>query len=263
MVREETLRQISTALKQFPRSVWERALQGEPEFQQMKELSQRYPPGGFLTLMVIAGLNDYQLKGKAEKAYWPPLRSHLGRAPVPSSPEGLAGILEPFYRRERLGGRKVERLRRFLHSPLAGQLWTMTPAEGAKNLPFLWQKIAQTMGQLPSAKTIAFSAKTLAAALLLLGEGGFNFSGIPLPVDLRLQRLTPSLDKEDVRFFWDRVLERLREAEGRLTHLHLDSFLWQYAGARDPRAYLQGLGVPLSLAEQAVAAFGALKGLDP
>jgi len=33
-------------------------------------------------LVVAAGLNDFQLKGKAEVAYWPKIRELIGRDPV-------------------------------------------------------------------------------------------------------------------------------------------------------------------------------------
>jgi len=251
--RQQLAQQMSSALKGVPWPVWERVVREEPEFQHMMPLSQRYPPGPFLTLMVMAGLNDYQLRGKAEVAYWPPLAGHLERATAPSTPNELATLLEAFYARERFKTRKVRRLRRFLGSALAEQLWQMTPVQTASQLNALWQATATAMGQEPSDKTIAFAAKTLVIALLLLGETGFDFSGIPLPVDQRLQGLTPHLDDESIRRLWDAVLGELRKCESRLTHVHLDSFLWQYAGARDRETYLRQLGVPPAAATQIVS----------
>ena len=110
---------ITKALEQLPWFVWSRLVQEEPEFQVMKPLAQRYLPGTFLLLMVVAGLNDYQLKGKVEVAFWPPLRQHLELEPAPGSPGELGSLLEPFYRKERMGNRKVQRMWHFLRSHTA------------------------------------------------------------------------------------------------------------------------------------------------
>jgi DNA-(apurinic or apyrimidinic site) lyase len=225
----------------------------------MHTLAQRYPSGVFLTLMVAVGLNDYQLKGKAEVAYWPPLRRHLESLPVPNSLDDLERILEPFYRKERLNSYKVDRLRRFLGSPLARRLWNMTPNETAQHLKSIWQEAALVMEQKPSKKTITFAAKALAIGLLLLNETGFDFAGIPVPVDLRLKDLTPSLSDDRIRQFWDDVLSQLRQTEPHLTHLHLDSFLWQYEGAPDSRLYLMGLGIGEATAARIEQTFETLK----
>ncbi len=84
----------------------------------------------------------------------------------------------------------------------------------------------------------------MAGGLLLLGTKKFDFSGIPLPVDSRVRKLTPCLSSErDIQDFWDRVLRRIRRREPRVTHLHLDAFLWQYADAGDKAALLKDIGV--------------------
>lgn len=244
-MNEQTVaQQISDALATIPWDVWKQIVEREPEFHQMATFAKRYPPGAFLTLMVIAGLNDYQLKGRAEVAYWPLLRKHLENASTPASPEKLCEILEPFYQKERLGMAKGIRLRQFLRSEVAKKLWTMTPGESARQLKKLWQQIALTMGQAPHKKTIVFSLKTLAIGLLCFRESKFDFSGIPVPVDSRLQRLTPSLNEEGVQSLWDTVLTYLHRTEKRLTPVHLDSFLWQYSGENNPQVYLEQLGVP-------------------
>jgi len=241
---EEAVEQVSDALKVLPLSVWETIVKRGAGYREMNTLSQRYPSGVFLTLMVVVGLNDYQLKGKAEVAYWPPLRRHLEALPVPDSLKDLEHILESFYQKERLPNIKVSRLRRFLESSLARRLWNMTPKEVAKQLKAIWRETALTMAQRASDKTIAFAAKALAIGLLLLNETGFDFAGIPVPVDSRVKGLTPSLRDDDrVRQFWDETLGRLRKTEPNLTHLHLDSLLWQYGGATNKRLYLMDLGI--------------------
>lgn len=260
---EEAVEQVSDALKVLPLSVWETIVKRGAAYREMNTLALRYPSGVFLTLMVVVGLNDYQLKGKAEVAYWPPLRRHLDALHVPDSLKDLERILEPFYQKERLNNIKVNRLRRFLKSSLARRLWNMTPKEAAKQLRGIWREIALVMIQKSSDKTIAFAAKTLAIGLLLLNETGFDFSGIPVPVDSRVRDLTPSLnDDHRVRQFWDDTLERLRETEPNLTHLHLDSLLWQYGGATNRRLYLIDLGIGEATAakiEQIFHNLGALR----
>ena len=257
----QAARQISGVLEQLPWTAWNRVVQQEPEFQAMRPLTERYPPGAFLVLMVVAGLNDYQLKGKAEVAYWPPLMQHIGSGLLPGSTEELGVLLEPFYREQRMGVQKVRRMWRFLRSRTADRLWSAEPPEVGGQIRALWREIALTMGQTPEAKTIAFSAKTLAIGLLLLGEEGLEFAGVPLPVDSRLLRLTPELDGAGVREFWDIVLANLRQSEPRLTHLHLDSLLWQYSGATIPQTFLKQLGAADSAGM--VGAFSALSELRP
>jgi DNA-(apurinic or apyrimidinic site) lyase len=248
--------QITNALEQLPWTAWNQVVQDGPGFKVMRPLAEVYQPGAFLVLMVVAGLNDYQLKGKAESKYWPLLRQHLGLEPVPSSPEELGTLLEPFYREERMGIQKVHRMWRFLRSRIANQLWAVSPAEAGRQIRVLWRQIAVVMAQPPEAKTIAFSIKTLAIGLLLLGEENFEFTGVALPVDSRLLKLTPALDGGEVREFWDIVLAKLCQSEPRLTHLHLDSLLWQYSGASNHEAFLNRLG--LANATATVEAFDAL-----
>jgi DNA-(apurinic or apyrimidinic site) lyase len=232
----------------------------EPEYQEMEALAQRYPPGAFMVLMVAAGLNDFQLKGKAEIAYWPPLRRHLETLPIPNSPNNLKQLLGQFYQKERLNNMKLDRLRRFMESSLAEELWNKTPRDVAAQLKNIWHQVAIVMGQKPSDKTIAFSAKTLGIGLLLLNETGFDFAGIPVPVDLRVRNLTPFLTTDDrVQEFWNEVLIKLRTTQPHLTHLHLDSLLWQYAGASDKRAYLIELGINREMAERINQTFETLK----
>ena len=256
---EKAVEQVSDALKVLPLPVWEMIVKRGAGYREMKSLAQRYPPGVFLTLMVVVGLNDYQLKGKAEVAYWPPLRKHLDASHVPDSLKDLERILEPFYQKERLNPEKVIRLRRFLESPLARRLWNMTPKEAAQHLKGIWQEVALVMKQKPSKKTITFAAKALAIGLLLLNETGFDFAGIPVPVDSRVKNLTSSLSDDRIRQFWDETLGRLRKTEPNLTHLHLDSLLWQYGGAANKRLYLIDLGIGEAAATRIEQTFAILR----
>jgi len=259
---EEAVEQASDALKVLPLSIWETIVKRGAGYREMNTLTQRYPPGVFLTLMVVVGLNDFQLKGRAEVAYWPPLRRHLEALHVPDSLKDLERILEAFFQEERLNDMKVRRLRRFLESSLARRLWNTTPKEAAKQLRSIWRETALVMDQKSSDKTIAFAAKALAIGLLLLNETGFDFAGIPVPVDSRVKNLTPSLrDDDQVRQFWNETLGRLRHTEPNLTHLHLDSLLWQFEGAPNKRLYLTDIGISEATAAHIERIFDSLETL--
>ncbi|AKG91842.1 protein of unknown function {DUF1886} [Geoglobus ahangari] len=93
---------ISHILSKIPLEVWNRIVKEEPEWKHIHTFLERYGFGKFATLMVMLGLNDYQLKGKAEIAYWPKIKELLENKPVPETPEELKNILSVFYSRERL-----------------------------------------------------------------------------------------------------------------------------------------------------------------
>ncbi|RLI80434.1 hypothetical protein DRP04_08165, partial [Archaeoglobales archaeon] len=58
---------------QIPIEIWDKIVEEEPECRHMHRFLEKYGFGRFAVLMVAAGLNDFQLKGKAEIAYWPKL----------------------------------------------------------------------------------------------------------------------------------------------------------------------------------------------
>ena len=103
-------------LAQVPDGSWEKIIVSEPEWREMVDFLPIYTFGPFATLMVVAGLNDFQLKGKADRAYWPPIRARLVGEEVSVSPAKLADLLQPFYERERYNEMKVSRLHKFLKS---------------------------------------------------------------------------------------------------------------------------------------------------
>ena len=109
-------RDVAEILSKIPLQVWNEIVKKEPEWIHMHKFLKRYGFGKFAVLMIVAGLNDYQLKGRAEKAYWPPLSNLLEGKPVPKSPEELINILEEFYSKERFSNAKIRRLKRFLLS---------------------------------------------------------------------------------------------------------------------------------------------------
>lgn len=197
----------------------------------MHEFLKPYGFGRFAVLMMVAGLNDYQLKGRAEVAYWPPLRNLLRKSPVPASPSDMEEMLSKFYSRERYYETKLRRMRKFLSSRLAEEIWRSDPKSVADNFVEIWFRLAETMNQKREAKTITFSMKCLGISLLMAGESNFSFEKIPIPVDYRVREFTKRLgvgvkDDDDVRRFWNLVLDDLRRAVD-INMIHLDSLIWQ------------------------------------
>jgi len=63
------LNEILEIFSQIPLEVWNKIVQEEPEWKNMREILEKYGFGRFAVLMIVTGLNDFQLKGKAEVAY--------------------------------------------------------------------------------------------------------------------------------------------------------------------------------------------------
>jgi len=238
-------------LREIPWEVWKGIIREEPEWKLLKPLLGRYGFGPFAVLMVITGLNDYQLKGKAEVVYWPKIYRLLEKSPTPNSPRKLCNLLEPFYQKERLNTIKVQRLRRFLNSPLADKLWKSSPQEVSAKFLEIWKELAWIMGQKPEDKTICFAMKCLGISLLMTGEYDFDFLAIPIPVDSRVRKFTQktgiSLGETDreVREAWHEILSLLREHNPSLTMIHLDSLIWQIASMDDNQLqrYFENLNI--------------------
>ena len=227
MINEKASK-LAFILSKIPIHVWGKIIEKEPEWQ-MKELIDRFGFGKFAVVMVAAGLNDFQLKGKAEVAYWPRLRKILEK--TPRDLKELENTLAGFYSNERLPTLKLKRLKRFLSSNLATRLWKSDPEEVAGNFISIWYELAATMKQSRNAKTIAFAMKCLGIALLMAGVSDFDFEKIPIPVDYRVKTFTERIgvrveSDDDVRTFWNEVLDDLRKHIP-VNMIHLDSLIWQ------------------------------------
>ena len=217
-----------------PGESWERMMTAEPEWREMERFLPGFGFGPFATMMVATGLNDFQLKGKADRMYWPPIRRRLESGPAPASPKDLAATLAPFYEQERYASMKGRRLRQFLESRLANDLWQSTPAQVSTEFGRTWQRLAGVMNQGMEKKTIVFAMKCLGLALIMAGEYGFASELLPIPVDLRVRRLTealgqPTASDDAVREYWADILADVRKTDPRVTMIHLDSFVWQVA----------------------------------
>lgn len=240
---------IGNLLAQIPIKRWNRIVEEEPEWRYMRGFLEKYGFGKFAVLMVAAGLNDFQLKGKAEIAYWPGLRELLEEKEVPASPKEMREILREFYAKERLPDLKLKRLNCFLSSKLASELWNAEPKDIAENFIRIWDELAATMNQSRDAKTITFAMKCLGIALLMAGESNFSFESIPIPVDYRVREFTKRLgvavrDDEDVRKFWNSVLENVKK-NVKINMIHLDSLIWQIGVLSKPEIvkYFENLGL--------------------
>ncbi|AHL23433.1 N-glycosylase/DNA lyase [Thermococcus nautili] len=246
-----TARKVGRILSDIPLQVWDEIVKQEPEAKLADQLP-KYGFGKFATFMVMAGLNDYQLKGPAEKKYWPLLHKILKETPVPQTTNELKTLLRGFYENERFRKAKVKRLEKFLDSNLAQELWVSNPETVSKNLKEIWTKLAKVMNQKKNAKTIAFAMKTLAITLILSGHHDFDFSGIPIPVDIRVKRLTSKILKkeltdEEVRHFWNEVLREIKKRQPEVNMIHLDSLVWQIgnlADCKEINEYFKEIQVP-------------------
>ncbi|MEM4280509.1 MAG: N-glycosylase/DNA lyase [Archaeoglobaceae archaeon] len=181
---------IVEVFSKIPIELWKEIVRREPEWLFMEEFL-RLGFGKFAVLMVSAGLNDFKLKGKAEKVYWFRNSKNL-RLKGFNSISDLKTVLGEFYMHERLAKQKLRRLERFLTSKLAEKLWNSNAEEVAKNFTGIRQELAETMGQDKTAKTIVFAMKCLGIALLMRSNSNFTFVA-PIPVDYRIRELTKRL----------------------------------------------------------------------
>ena len=238
------------SLSQLPPATWKATLtEGSAGWKWMQPFSNVWVFGHFASLFIILGLNDYQLKGKAEVAYWPKVVPLIPLNSDPEEPLKLIGFLEPFYDKERMAKAKVERLHRFLSSEFCGKIWEIDSASIAADFGRIWHALGRTMSQNPEKKTIAFAMKCLALALLMVDETMFDFSAIPVPVDSRILTISarlglPHVNEQAEREKWQRVLERIRKVNPKVTMVHLDSLLWQIGtlSKNEMQAHLATLG---------------------
>lgn len=230
----QTRDRFAKLLAWIPGASWTGIVTSEPAWREMEEFLPAFGFGPFATTLVLAGLNDVQPLGPAGRAYWPSLRDRLSTAPVPASPSDLAAVLTPFYEQERSAGMKVHRLRQFLSSQLAVDLWKSTPVKVADEYGLIWQRLARVMNQRMEVKTTASAMRCLGLALVMAGMHDFESELLLLPVDLRVRRLTEALGQstasdEVVWKYWTEILAGIRTKNPRVTMIHLDSFVWQVA----------------------------------
>ena len=245
-------KKLAEILGMIPKETWLRIVEKEPEWEHLAPLRSKFPNGSFCVFMVTAGLNAFQLKGKAETAYWAKFRKLLEDCESIPTIEALAEFLAKFYQKERLYNCKLERLARFLNSPLAYQLWEKDPVEISLMTSEIWQELGNVMNQALHDKTICFAMKCLGVSLMISGEYDFAFQEIPIPVDSRITKFSKKLgigtgeNTRKIQEFWQSVLSLLRRSQPEINMIHLDSLLWQIAhhNASHLLDYFKHLGLP-------------------
>lgn len=98
-MHKQAIDQIINTLKNLSYQQWEAYLKTEPEWQYGLPIKEVYPENVFICFMLTAGLNDYQLKGKAEIVYWPKLMDLAKRSEIPQTLDDLINLLELFFKR--------------------------------------------------------------------------------------------------------------------------------------------------------------------
>jgi DNA-(apurinic or apyrimidinic site) lyase len=219
----------------IPYQSWDLIVRNEPEWIEFNRFHKEFPFGPFAVLMLICGLNAYQLKGRAEHGYFPAYRNSIQQNRIPETPGDLVQILLPLYECDRLPKGKCSRLYRFMESNLASQVWNSSPVEIEETFIEIWHDLAQVMRQHEDKKTIVFAMKCLGIALLMEHKVNFHFEEIPIPVDSRVRKITgkmggPTQPDDLVREYWHQVIQKVRQKDSTVTMIHLDSFLWQVVG---------------------------------
>ena len=226
--------EVIDCLCMVPFESWEALIELDPEYKYFKKFKTKLTCGQFSVLLLMAGLNAYQLKGYAEKAYWSKLSEYISKFETPSTPTDLSELLVGFYGSERLPKGKLKRITRFLGSDLAKRLWKQDGKTIEKGFEQIGKDLAKVMNQKSFDKTICFSMKCLAISLSLYGYADFNFS-MPIPVDSRILRWTNRLglcdgeNKVEIQQVWNKILQGLKDHDSRLNMIHLDCLLWQTA----------------------------------
>jgi len=220
-------------LSDIPDEAWEEIVRKEPEWKFIEQI-YKVGFGPSSVIMVATGLNDYQLKGRAEEVYWPEIqkilcKEILSNLNTPIDINRIYNSLKIFYEKERFHEAKLKRLEKFLHSDLASNtLCKSNPNEFSSNFKDIWKELAGVMGQKKDKKTIVFAMKCLWISLLKADECVFDLKGIPIPVDSRISKFTEKLTGNGNYIdFWNDVLNELQKTRKNITIFHLDSLIWQ------------------------------------
>ncbi len=238
-MNQAAMDRVIQVLKRISDKEWEDYLRNEPEWQFTMPLSKIYPENTFICFMLTAGLNDYQLKGRAEKVYWPKLVKLGQKGKIPQGRDDLIALLKPFYQNERFHETKINRLFRFLKSELARWLWQADKLLIADSFDTIWERLAFTMRQRSYKKTIVFAMKCLFIALRMLNVGVEAIKcNMPIAVDSRIKKITSKLqllgpqklNETAIQEVWQDILKEIQKERPQITIFHLDSYLWQMAG---------------------------------
>jgi len=231
---------LASILSKIPEKIWNSIIAESAMYNNLVLISNKMEYGPFAVLVLMLALNDYQLKGKAEKNYWPPL-GHLLNDQIKDeiTKENLLCILKPFYETERFADQKVKRLNKFLYSSLAKKIWQNNAKQVSGNFYNIWLELARVMQQRKDKETIVFAMKCLGRSLIMFGETSFEFSKIPIPVDLRIKRITKEFgfssinNENEIRDIWAQILCIVQGKNVNINMMHLDSFLFKIASKQE------------------------------
>lgn len=228
---------IAVVLSEITETSWNSILLESSMCDNLHVISKKMKYGPFAVLVILLALNDYQLKGKAEENYWPPLGNLLSsKVKNNISKEELLKILMPFYRAERFADQKIKRLDKFINSSLADRIWDEKSKKVSEQFHNIWIDLSRVMGQKKDQKTIVFSMKCLGRSLIMYGETSFSFTNIPIPVDSRIESVTKSFNfsvnnGNQIRDIWSKVLDMIQAKGVTINMMHLDSFLFKLSSA--------------------------------
>ncbi len=219
---------LESILKEIPLEVWDKIVAKEPEYENFKEIRKFYSFGAFEIIMIVSGLNAYQLKGKAQEKYFPILKEFLKANKNKNSFESLKDTFLSFYQKERSYKGKIKRVNKFFDSALAKEIWKQNSIYYFKNnLKNIWEELSIVMKAKKGQKTIAFAMKCLGVGLIMEGCNDFDFSDIPIPLDSRVKHFAKRIGLEakddEIKGFFEDILKSLKN----ISMIHLDSLIWQ------------------------------------
>lgn len=187
-------------------------------------------PEVFPKLVIMNALVSYQLSGRGEDWWW-----EFARWFSDNPPRGLPGDYLRFLGNSRYNRRlfnaKARRIERFWK-----RLGKVDLLPYYSRMEEIWKIIAERMGARPTSKTIVFSVKMLGyAGRIIRGKfHPFPFQ-IPIPVDLRIERLTRKLGGTNSIAFWSVVAKK-----SGVPPLHIDSIIWPLLGSEEKRRVVAG-----------------------
>jgi DNA-(apurinic or apyrimidinic site) lyase len=253
-------KKLEEILKKIPPQAWDKIVSQEPEYVYFKDLRPFYHFGAFAIIMVVSGLNAYQLKGKAQDKYFPILKNHLLQNENKKDFESLRNTFLSFYEKERSYKGKLKRVNNFFDSNLAKTIWKQKSTSYFKrHFKNIWEELAFTMRSKKEKKTIAFAMKCLGVGLVMEGCKDFDFEGIPIPVDSRVKHFVKKIglkdiDDSEIIAFFENILTKLPN----INMVHLDSLIWQIGKLEDEELdkYFEELGCKM-LAKELKSIFHA------
>ncbi len=249
-LNEEIAKKVADFLLKIPDDVWKGIFDKLPEFQKMPEEFKNWSFGKQAVVLMVGALNDYRTN--SEK-YWE--KFYVKFQTQPEHLRDVEKLLEEVYCQSQNSEKdkepqKCERMREFLKSRLAAELWKQNEEYFKKkeNLESIWKKLEKLRPHSKN-KTVPLAIKDL--TILVMKRTGdtsiLDSVKLPVLVDRRIQKVTKNivgcdddLNPDEVRDFWKMVLrgsnngstkiKGLKNEKPWLTMIHLDTLLWFIGG---------------------------------